>query len=132
MKSEFFVRPKSTGSAGDGSKPGAQGQKQRKSRYLTFYNIPAQLDLDLAKTKAPWPTWAMVRALYEAWFRTGFHPKHPNPFPLAACDTEKWGLSRMQKSRALEFLVKTGWILVDRSDPKNPLVTLIWLPLYKP
>jgi hypothetical protein len=129
MKSEFFVPPKSV-LGRDGFKAGGRLQKQRKS--LDFYRTPAQVDLDLAKIKANWPVWALVRALYEAWFRTGRHPNHLNPFPLAACDTKKWGLSRLQKHRALEVLIKTGWILVDRSDPKTPLVTLTWLPLYKP
>jgi hypothetical protein len=131
MNSKFFV-PQNPVLGRDQFKTGGRFQKQCKLPALNFYKIPAQLDLDLAKTQANWPVWAMVRALYEAWFRTGSHPNHPNPFPLTACDTKKWGLSRLQKHRALEFLIKTSWIIVDRCDPKNPLVTLIWLPLYKP
>jgi hypothetical protein len=96
---------------------------------LKFYKLPAQLDRDLINAKTNWAVWAMVRALYEAWFAGGY-PNHPNPFPLRLCDTKKWGLSRMQKHRSLEFLVKTGWILVDKSDPKNPSVTLTWQPRY--
>jgi hypothetical protein len=130
MKSEFFV-PQDRVSGRDRFKTGTPPQNRRKSRALNFYKIPAELDLDLAKTKANWTAWAMVRALYEAWFRIGSHPNHPNPFSLAACDTKKWGLSRMQKHRALELLLKTSWVLVDRSDPNNPLVTLTWLPIYK-
>lgn len=108
------------------------GLRREKTPRLKFYKVPAQLDLDLAKAKANWTVWAMVRALYETWFRAGTYQQHPNPFPLAECDTRAWELTRLQKHRALEFLIKTGWIIMDRRDPKNPLVALAWLPLYRP
>jgi len=99
---------------------------------LKFYKLPAQLDRDLAAVKANWTVWAMVRALYEAWFTLGTYPDHPNPFPLAACDSKKWGLSRWQRSRALRALTKTGWILLDQRNPKKPLLALAWQPLHRP
>jgi hypothetical protein len=66
----------------------------------------------------------MARVISEAWYRNGHHQSHANSFPLALCYTEKWGLSRSQKHRSLRFLIKLGWILVDRSDPKNPTITM--------
>ena len=86
----------------------------------------------LADEKASGSVRTMVDALSETWFNTGRHKQHLNPFPLELCDGEKWGLTRMQKSRALKFLTRIRLIAVDRSDPKNPLVTLAWVPRYSP
>jgi hypothetical protein len=116
---------------------GASAKNQRPAKSpiakasLKFYKFPAQLDRDLVAVKANWTVWAMVRALYETWFTLRTYPNHPNPFPLAACDTKKWGLSRWQRSRALRVLTKTGWILLDQRNPKKPLVALAWQPFHK-
>jgi len=72
----------------------------------------------------------MVCALTETWFNIGFHEHHPNPFPLRFCEATKWGLTRKQKSRALQFLIRIQLIEVDRSGPQNPSVTLTWEPRY--
>jgi hypothetical protein len=74
----------------------------------------------------------MVCALSETWFDTGRHRQHLNPFPLDLCDAEKCRLTRMQKSRALKFLILVRLIAVNRRDPKAPLVTLAWVPRYPP
>jgi hypothetical protein len=98
---------------------------KRTASALQFFKVPAQLDLDLAKAKADWATWAMVRAISEAWFRNGHHQNHTNSFPLALCDTGKWGINnRTQRGRALKFLIKVGWIQVDRKNPQKPWIIM--------
>jgi hypothetical protein len=94
--------------------------------------IQHSLDLchKMADDKAGWATWALVNALTETWFNTGRHNRHLNPFPLELCDVREWGLTRMQKSRALRFLVRVKLIAVDRRDPKEPFVTLAWVDRY--
>jgi hypothetical protein len=94
-----------------------------------FYKIAPRLALDLARVKAPWSVWAMMCILFEAWYNTGYRSNHLNPFPLSKCDFKKWGLSRVQKHRALELLTDLGWISIDQSNPKEPLVTLLQPPL---
>jgi hypothetical protein len=92
---------------------------------MQFCKVPAQLDLDLVKTKANWTAWAMVRALSEAWYRNGHHQHHSDSFPLESCDLEKWGLkNRMQRYRAFKFLLGIGWIQIDRSNPQEPLIVM--------
>ena len=125
LEKDYLVARGASGKdQGPAKSPGAKAP-------LEFYKFPGQLDRDLVALKANWTVWALVRALYEAWFTLGY-PIHPNPFPLAACDTKKWGLSRWQRSRALQVLTKTGWVLLDQRNPKKPLVTLAWQPLHKP
>jgi hypothetical protein len=89
---------------------------------MKFCKVPVQLDLDLARSGANGATWAMSRALSEAWYRNGYRNNHPDSFPLKICDFEKWGITKMQKSRSLSLLTKLDWIQIDRSKPKNPLV----------
>jgi len=112
----------------DGSK-GPRSHKPPKVGFLQF-SIPFLLRLRLEK--APCIVWTMVWALSEAWFITGLGSEHLNPFPLAAIDTEKWKLPRNRKSQALRFLERTRLIKVDRSEPRNPKVTLSWVQLNPP
>jgi hypothetical protein len=98
--------------------------RQKRQKPIQFYKVPAQLGLKLAQAKAGWALWAMVLAISEAWYRNGHHQSHPNTFPLVDVDTEKWGINRSQKHRSTKFLIKIDWIIVDRSDPKNPLITM--------
>jgi hypothetical protein len=84
----------------------------------------------LAHEKASGTARTLVDALTETWFNTGRHNRHLNPFPLELCDAGKWGLTRMQKSRALRFLVRVKLIAVDRRNPKEPFVTLAWVDRY--
>jgi hypothetical protein len=87
----------------------------------------------LIDDKAGRAVWAMVCALQEAWFTTGIYSRHPNPFPLSVVDMERWGFKhRTKKRRALEFLIRTRLINLDRRDPRKPLVTLAWVPIYEP
>jgi len=101
-----------------------------KKSNAEFIQISMGLCHKLADEKASWVARALVDALTETWFNTGRHNRHLNPFPLELCDTRKWGLSRMQKSRALKFLAKAKLIAVDRRDPKEPWVTLAWADRY--
>jgi hypothetical protein len=86
----------------------------------------------LADEKASGTARTLVDALTETWFNTGRHNRHLNPFPLQLCDTGKWGLTRMQKSRGLKFLAKVKLIAVKRRDLEEPWVTLAWVDRYPP
>ena len=86
----------------------------------------------LADEKASGTARTLVDALTETWFNTGRHNRHLNPFPLQLCDTGKWGLTRMQKSRALKFLARVKLIAVKRRDLEEPWVTLAWVDRYPP
>ena len=86
----------------------------------------------LADEKASGTARTLVDALTETWFNTGRHNRHLNPFPLELCDTGKWGLTRMQKSRALKFLARVKLIAVNRRDLEEPWVTLAWVDRYPP
>jgi hypothetical protein len=86
----------------------------------------------LADEKANGPARILVDALTETWFNTGRHNRHLNPFPLESCDTAKWGLTRLQKFRALKFLAGVKLVAVDRRNPEGPWVTLAWVDRYPP
>jgi hypothetical protein len=103
-----------------------------KESNAEFIQISLGLWHKLADDKASGAVWTIVGALSETWFNTGRHKQHLNPFPLKLCDTGKWGLTRLQKFRALNFLARVRLIAVDRRNPKNPLVTLAWVPRYPP
>jgi hypothetical protein len=103
-----------------------------KKSNAEFIQISLGLCHKLTDEKASGPVRTMVDALTETWFNTGRHNRHLNPFPLELCDTGKWGLTRMQKSRALKFLARVKLIAVDRRDPEKPRVTLAWVDRYPP
>ena len=84
----------------------------------------------LADERAYGAVRVLVDALTETWFNTGRHRRHLNPFPLNLCDTEKWGLTRFQKFRALKFLARVKLIAVDRRDPQEPWIILTWVDRY--
>jgi hypothetical protein len=63
--------------------------------------------------------------LQELWF-TGFKR---NPVKLTTCALRKFGISRLRKYRALQLLEEGGFISVERTPGKNPLVTMTWLPI---
>jgi hypothetical protein len=111
-------------------KDGAPKPRRKKESRARFAKIPMWVWHKLADARASGAATIMTIALWETWFNTGFHEHHPNPFPLRLCDVTKWRLTRMQKSRALKFLVKIQQIEIDRTDSENPLVTLLWEPRY--
>jgi hypothetical protein len=114
-------------------KDGNKKPRPKKESKVGFLKFDVPFLHKLIDDKAGRAVWAMVCALQEAWFTTGIYSQHLNPFPLSAVEMERWGLKyRIQKHRALEFLIRTRLINVDRRDPKNPLVTLAWVPLYQP
>jgi hypothetical protein len=104
----------------------------KKKLGAEFVLLPLTVCRKLADEKANGAARTMIDALLEAWFNTGRHRQHFNPFPLDLCDTQKWGLTRMQRSRALKFLARIRLITVDRPDLLGPLVTLTWVPRYPP
>ena len=111
---------------------GKKKPRPRQETKVGFLKVDVALWHRLVEDKSGWKAWAMVGALYEAWFTTGIYSQHPNPFPLARTDSTRWGLNKQQKYQALKFLIRIRLIDVDRSDPKNPLVTLAWVPRYSP
>jgi hypothetical protein len=109
----------------------AVSEKVRRKRPTTrFFRMTPGFCRKLCEEKAPWTVWALVYALCDAWYVNGWHEKRPNPFPLNKVDIRKWGLTRSQKSRALKFLVQVRLIRLDQSNPKSPMVTIAWEPLY--
>jgi hypothetical protein len=104
-------------------------ERKKKSR-AQFIQVPLAICHKLVDEKANRFIWAMVCALSETWFTTGRHNQHLNPFPLDRCAAEKWGLTRLQKFRALKFLTRIRLIAVNRRNPKTSLVTLTWVPRY--
>ena len=114
----------------NGQKPPTQ--KPRKEPEIDFLAVNLALWHKLVDNNAGRSEWAMVGALCEAWFRAGVPRKHLNPFPLSAANTEKWSLTRKQRSRALQFLNQAHLISIDRTDPKNPRITLNWVDLFQP
>jgi len=65
----------------------------------------------------------VVVALHELWFT---HPNHNNPVHFTTYNLRRFGLSRHQKYRALDFLETIGQVAVERRSGKNPMVTLQW------
>jgi len=109
--------------------------KERKSKGvkpLKFYQLPQPIFDNLVLQKASASVFGTLAALYEAWFRSGVAADHLNPLPLAKCDFESRRITRLQRHRALKRLIQTGWIFMDRSDAKNPLVTLTWKRHFTP
>jgi hypothetical protein len=118
--------------AAEAAKLDKRNPQSRKSRPIPFLKFRLPLWHKLVEQNAGRSVWAMVGALCEAWFKGGRPSKHPNPFPLSSVDTEKWGMVGYQRCRALQFLIQTHLVVVNRSDPQNPLITLTWEPLYPP
>ena len=69
---------------------------------------------------------AAICALSEAWYRTGYHGEHDNPFPLSTVDAQSWGLRRQDLHRVLKILGHAGLIEVNRSNVKSPSVLINW------
>jgi hypothetical protein len=49
-----------------------------------------------------------------------------NPVKLTSAELRKIGISRQQKFRALKNLERWGLVSVERTNGKNPLVTVFW------
>src|SRR5215469_1826205 len=109
-------------------KDGTRKPRPKKEFKVGFLKISIGLAHKLHDEDAKGDTWAMVMALTEAWYTTGFYSQHLNPFPLSVVDFKRWGFTRKQKSRALQFLTQIRLIWIDRQDPDNPEVTIAWEP----
>jgi hypothetical protein len=103
--------------------------KRRRAKKDEFCQIPFRVVVDIMKTGSPPPrVLGVLAALYEHWFRNCRY----NPVKLTSAALRKYGVTRMQKSRALKFLEKSGCVWIDHSSGKNPWVTLKWLELKPP
>ena len=131
LLTQLFVQPEAAKAIKSAKEKGANGGKKRR-RADRFFRMTPAFCLKLCEEKVPWTVWAMVCALYEAWYASGWYDQHPNPFPLGMVDVSKWGLHRRQKSRAMQVLIRAHLVKVDQTDPKHPLVTLAWEPKCSP
>jgi hypothetical protein len=127
--SEEQIRTTEAARAAKDSKGKPQPRKESK---VGFLKLSLAFLHKLKQENANGDVYATVWALSVAWFTTGIHTQHPNPFPLSTVDTRSWGLDRRRKHEALKFLIRVRLIDVDRRDPKNPLVTIAWEPQYPP
>lgn len=111
-------------------KDGKRRSRSKRGSKVDFLKVSIALAQKLHGEGASGNAWAMVMALTEAWYTTGFYSQHLNPFPLSVVDSRRWGFTRKQKSRTLQFLTRIHLIHVDRQDPDNPQVTIAWEPRY--
>lgn len=49
-------------------------------------------------------------------------------FKVSNARMEEWGVSKWRKMRGLHRLAKAGLILLDETDHRNPVVTIVELP----
>jgi hypothetical protein len=109
------------------------GNKQSKRTEVRRYGkrprydccvLPLKLLHAMIEHHANWTVLATVVALHELWFT---HPNHNNPVHFTTYNLRRFGLSRYQKYRALDFLEKIGQVSVKQmGSGKNPMVTLNW------
>ena len=86
--------------------------------------LPLTLLDAMVDHRANWTVLAVVVALHELWFT---NPNHNNPVRFTTYNLRRFGLSRYQKYRALDFLEKIGQVSVKQmGSGKNPMVTLKW------
>ena len=129
MKDEFIESltiPEEELAKPDRQQEGPKTSRQKKEEFCMF---PFHVMASIAKTGTT--VGGVVRvlaALFELWFRDN----HYNPVKLTTASLRKYEVSPDQKLRALRFLEKSGQVSVDRSNGKNPWVTLKWLPLKTP
>ena len=66
----------------------------------------------------------ILMALYELRY---LDPQHRIKIRLTTKELQRFGISRMQKRRALQMLVNAKLVTLDRTNGKNPQVTAHWL-----
>jgi hypothetical protein len=69
------------------------------------------------------PALTVLLVLYETWF---LDLEHKNPVRLTSESLRLYKISRGQKDRALKVLEEYGAVTVDRTNGRNPMVTLNW------
>jgi hypothetical protein len=111
-------------------KDGKRKSRLKKKPRIDFLKVSVALAHKLHDEGVSGSTWAMVMALTEAWYTTGFCSQHLNPFPLSVLDPKRWGFTRKQKSRTLQLLTRIHLIHIDRQELNNPQVTIAWEPRY--
>jgi len=99
---------------------------KKPKRGIQFYKFPAVLMDALIQVDYA-PAWRLAAAIYKAWF-TGFKR---NPVKLTSAALVGFRISKDQKWRALKGLEQTGQFAGERSERRNPLVTLRWEPIKK-
>jgi hypothetical protein len=100
------------------------------SRYQKLQVLTLSKPVLLSVIKGGYmPALTVLLVLYETWF---LDLEHKNPIKLTSESLRVYKISRGQKDRALKILEKYGAITVDRTNGKNPTVTLNWpLPFVK-
>jgi hypothetical protein len=110
---------------------GDENKKSKRTKVRRYHNrprynccvFPLTLLDAMIEHRARWTVLAVVVALHELWFT---HPNHNNPVHFTTYNLRRFGLSRHQKYRALDFLETIGQVAVERRSGKNPMVTLQW------
>jgi hypothetical protein len=107
-------------------------RRYKKQAWVKWYKLEAPVfDRAFATKEAKrnaWSVLTVLMALYELWF-TDLDKR--NPVTLTSYNLQRFGLSREQKYRALEILEEAQLVSVNRTNGKNPQVTMTWLPLRK-
>ena len=94
------------------------------SRHQKLKLLTLSKSVLLSAIKAGYiPAFTVLLVLYETWF---LDLEHKNPVKLTSESLRVYKISRGQKDRALKILEKYGAITVDRTNGKNPMVTLNW------
>jgi hypothetical protein len=109
------------------SKDKAASSKPKLKRFpkgMKFIPISLAVWDRLLELKGDWLVWAVVRALYQAWFTD---PNHHNPVTLTTYSLREFGITRWQKYRALAQLenVKLVTVMQDQTQT-NLKVRLEW------
>lgn len=100
---------------------------KKPKRKLQFYKFPVRVMesvLEKYGSAQAGPCFAILLVLYEAWY---LDFKHRHKIRLSSTDLARYGVSKDQKRRALEMLVKANIVTIDGTVGKNPWVTCHWL-----
>jgi len=106
-------------------KTGCTRVKGGQSKFK-FYQFPASVLEPVAQSGR---TGQLALLVLMALLKRHFSNGQENPLKLTTKCLESSDISRGQKRRALMFLEKRGFIMIQREPGRNPLVTLPWRPL---
>jgi hypothetical protein len=103
--------------------PAAKSTLRKAKKGIEFYQFPIDILKQLAEGN---PALLVAMAVYKGWFESF---KRRNPVKLTSAMLAEFGLSKDQKYRALKVLSKNPYFIVERSDRRNPLITMKWISL---
>jgi hypothetical protein len=114
------------------AKAGGKQPKRRKRSEIEFFRFPAAVlqavRIAAGGTKFLGPVHAAMFAIYEIRYEDY---DHPQTVKLTNAALKRHSVSRRQKPRVLQILVKSGQYAVEfREECKNPWVTELWRPFW--